>query len=587
MRGLVGEHVVAVHPGAAVAQARRGRHRAPDVPRPDRAGEAVVGVVRPRHRGVDVREGRDRDDGAEDLALDYLVPLRGAGHEGGAVEEAPALAGAAADQHLARAPGPRALDEAGHAPAVLLRDQRPHLVGRVVLGAEADGRDLPLEARHEVVVDAPVRVDAAGGGAVLPGVVEAEAAHALGHEVEVGVVEHDHRRLAAELEVGALEGRRGRLHHPPPGADGAGQARHVHRAVRYQGLAGRRAPPQHDAHHPRREDLGEIAAQPQRGQRRHLRGLEDERVARRQDGAELPRRHHQRVVPGRDGGDHAHGVAPDHRGVAGEVLGGGGRLHRARGPGEEAQAVDDGGDLVAHHHVAGLAAVEHLEVAVLVGGGLYARGELEHAGRALGGGRARPGGEGLGGPAHGGVDLLGRRLARAHQLAPGRGVEGGHLVSRPGGQLAAHEHLERRQRRRLLRRRGCVHLSESPLFSARGARGAAPAPGGGPMVRPGSPPRKPPVAPGGPPGGRRPRGPPRGGSGRGPPRRGPGPPAGGAGGGLSRARPPRPGSGGRRSGSAPASPRPPSPPPRWSPGAGAGAPAPRASRSAGSSAARR
>ena len=46
---------------------------------------------------------------------------------------------------------------------------------------------------------------ARGGRAVLAGVPEAAELDALGDGVEVGVVEDDHRRLAAELEVHALE----------------------------------------------------------------------------------------------------------------------------------------------------------------------------------------------------------------------------------------------------------------------------------------------------------------------------------------------------------------------------------------------
>ena len=64
-------------------------------------------------------------------------------------------------------------------------------------------------------------------------------------------------------------------------------------------------------------------------------------------GAELPGRHHQRIVPRRDRGDDADRIAADHRGVAGQVFAAptmpGMRAHRA---GEEAEAVDDRRDLV-------------------------------------------------------------------------------------------------------------------------------------------------------------------------------------------------------------------------------------------------
>ena len=56
---------------------------------------------------------------------------------------------------------------------------------------------------------------------------------------------------------------------------------------------------------------GELG-QRERGQRRHRRGLEHDRVARRERRAQLPDRHHQRVVPRRDLADDADRLAPDH-----------------------------------------------------------------------------------------------------------------------------------------------------------------------------------------------------------------------------------------------------------------------------------
>ena len=59
------------------------------------------------------------------------------------------------------------------------------------------------ERGDEVVVDARARQHAGRGRAVLPGVEVAGDRDVLGGEREVGVVEDDHRRLAAELEVHA------------------------------------------------------------------------------------------------------------------------------------------------------------------------------------------------------------------------------------------------------------------------------------------------------------------------------------------------------------------------------------------------
>src|SRR6266545_1579154 len=51
--------------------------------------------------------------------------------------------------------------------------------------------------------------------------------------------------------------------------------------------------------------LGRQLGQHQRGQRRGRRGLEHDGAAGRQRRADLPDRHHQRVVPWRDLADHA------------------------------------------------------------------------------------------------------------------------------------------------------------------------------------------------------------------------------------------------------------------------------------------
>src|SRR3546814_12195280 len=71
-----------------------------------------------------------------------------------------------------------ALDEAGDAVALARRDERADLVLAVVLVGVGDRGDRRGQVGDQVVVDLGRRIDAAGGGAVLPGVVVAEGAHA-------------------------------------------------------------------------------------------------------------------------------------------------------------------------------------------------------------------------------------------------------------------------------------------------------------------------------------------------------------------------------------------------------------------------
>ena len=87
---------------------------------------------------------------------------------------------------------------------------------RVLVVRQADPGRLGLlgEGRDEVVVDPRAGEHPGGGRAVLAGVEVARDRDGLGGGLDVGVVEDDDRRLAAELEVDALEVLGGAT--PPP-----------------------------------------------------------------------------------------------------------------------------------------------------------------------------------------------------------------------------------------------------------------------------------------------------------------------------------------------------------------------------------
>ena len=110
----------------------------------------------------------------------------------------------AADDEL----GPRAeraIDHALDLVGLRLRDQRAHVevvgVGRV---APLDRLHLVGEGADELVVDGRAGDHAAGRRAVLAAVPVAGRLDDLGRQLDVGVVEHDHRGLAAQLEVQPL-----------------------------------------------------------------------------------------------------------------------------------------------------------------------------------------------------------------------------------------------------------------------------------------------------------------------------------------------------------------------------------------------
>ena len=95
-----------------------------------------------------------------------------------------------------------------------LRQRRPH--------RERVGRGHhPLDER---VVDPGGDDQPAGGGAALAGRVEGALDGAVDGDVEVGVVEHDQRVLAAHLELDARAAASGGLGDARPGLDRAGEA---------------------------------------------------------------------------------------------------------------------------------------------------------------------------------------------------------------------------------------------------------------------------------------------------------------------------------------------------------------------------
>jgi hypothetical protein len=143
--------------------------------------------------------------------------------------------------------------------------------------------------------------------------VEADARSPRQHGVEVGVVEHDVRGLAAQLEEEPLEERRALLHHAPAGGGRAGEGDHVDAGVDDQllrdGVVGRR----HDLQHARREVgfLGDQPAEVRGVERRVGSGLEDHRVAGGERRTDLRDGDLEGVVPRDDRGDDADGLLDD------------------------------------------------------------------------------------------------------------------------------------------------------------------------------------------------------------------------------------------------------------------------------------
>ena len=88
------------------------------------------------------------------------------------------------------------------------------------------------------------------------------------------------------------------------------------------------------------KDIRRKLAQAQRREWRHGCGLEHDRAARCECRAELPDRHHERVVPRRDLSHDARRLASDHARVRRHVLPGGLALDYPRRAGEETHVVN-------------------------------------------------------------------------------------------------------------------------------------------------------------------------------------------------------------------------------------------------------
>ena len=147
------------------------------------------------------------------------------------------------------------------------------------------------------VGDRLVDKEARAGAAHVPLVEEDPVHDALDGLVDRRVVEHDVRRLAAELHRHLAIRTRQLAHDRLADLRGAGEGDLRGRRVAHDkgtGLAG----PRHEVHDAAGkagvlEDLGKLEG----GDRRRLRGLQDDAVSHRQRGRQLPREHEEREVP--------------------------------------------------------------------------------------------------------------------------------------------------------------------------------------------------------------------------------------------------------------------------------------------------
>ena len=190
--------------------------------------------------------------------------------------------------------------------------QRAH-AGRHVHGvADLDALDAGDHLLDELVVDLLVHQHARPGLADLALVHEGAEERAEGGGVEVGVVEDDVGRLAAELERDLLQGAGAELHDAAADLGRAGEGDLADVGMGRELLAGRAARTADDVDHAGgHAGLGADLAEHERRDRRHRRRLQHDAVAGRERGRDLPRRHDEREVPRRDAGADADRLAHD------------------------------------------------------------------------------------------------------------------------------------------------------------------------------------------------------------------------------------------------------------------------------------
>ena len=178
-----------------------------------------------------------------------------------------------------------------------------------VAGATFSARHASGEHVAELLVHARLHVHAIRAYASLPAVAKLRGEQARDSGVEIGVVEDDEGRVAAEFQRQLLECLRRFAREILADRRRAGERDLAHAAVmqpvgdgRNRVLARRRDQVEHARRH-----AGFMREQHERerGERRVLGRLADDRAARRQRGRDLARDHREREIPRRDRRDDA------------------------------------------------------------------------------------------------------------------------------------------------------------------------------------------------------------------------------------------------------------------------------------------
>ena len=177
------------------------------------------------------------------------------------------------------------------------------------------------EFRGEGVVDSVLDVEAIGADAGLAGVAIFRSGRAFDGGVDVGIVENDEGSVAAELERDFLDGAGALRHEQLADFGRAGERKFADDRIGCEFAAdfdGRAGDYVEDAF----RNAGAFAenSERERGKRRLLRGLDDERAAGSERGTGFARDHGEREIPWSDRGDDADGLLDHDDALVGLML---------------------------------------------------------------------------------------------------------------------------------------------------------------------------------------------------------------------------------------------------------------------------
>src|SRR6266702_321843 len=330
--------------GDSSVEVADGGKRSVDVLGVERGRESVLYVVGDLD-AVFKRIARDAgDDGAKDFLLGDAHLGSYVGEDGGLDEES--VGEIATFDAMATGGEMRSfvlayIDVAENGFHLLLADDRTDLDVFIQSVTEAKLFGAGHELIDEALVHAFLNNDAAGGCAALSGGAESSPECAFEREFEIGIVEHDHRILAAVFERAALEGACATLADDASYLARSGEGDGADQGVLHERRADLSSVSGDDVDDTGRDSgLSERADEVKDRERRVLCGLDDAGVAGDEGREEFPGRNCHGEVPRTDHSDNTDRIAGTHGKFVGQFAGRGQAVHAAAFSGEEVSAVD-------------------------------------------------------------------------------------------------------------------------------------------------------------------------------------------------------------------------------------------------------